>query len=150
MKKYKYNIGDLVKVMGKSYVDYDEYGNRDIYTFTLKEPMIGKVCGMRRQFLGNYVEQSSRSYSYYHDDTIEQPYLNVEGSALFYEVKQGMLNKPVLALEENIILIERYYFALFSQLPFVHSRAVKLTEKERKELSEYSKCFPRDSKGRFC
>ena len=148
MKKYKYNIGDLVKVIKKSYVEYDEDGERGVYTSPeLKNPIIGKVCGMRKKFLGKYKEASPHYAQKYSDDIIEQPYLEVNGSVLFYEVKQGMLNKSMLVLEENIILIERQFSAC--KLPLFFG-SVKWTEQDKKNMSEYSKAFPRDSKGRFC
>ena len=146
MKKYKYNIGDLVKVIKKSYVDYDECGERDVYTSEeLGKPIIGKISGMKRHFLGSYKEASSPHYAQkYSDDIIEQPYLEVKSSVLFYEVKQGMLNKPILVLEENIKLLERWMVG--NTLPLFYS-PYKWTEKEKKNMREY---FLRDSKGRFC
>ena len=153
MKKYKYNIGDSVRVTKKSYMGYDKDGNRRVYTFgELKEPLIGKICGMKRKFLGKY-KQASHSWEYqYSSDVIEQSYLKVEGSVLFYEVKQGMLNKSILVLEENIIKIKTWELALHFRsynFPLLYS-TFKWSEKERKLMSEYSKSFPRDSKGKFC
>ena len=153
MKKYKYNIGDLVRVLKKSYIVYYEYGHRSVYTSPeLIKPIIGIICGMKRKFIGTYIEQSSRTYSYYNEDCIEQSYLKVEGSVLFYEVKQGMLNKPILVLEENIRKIETWELALHFKnykLPFLLS-GWQWSEREKEVMSEYSKSFPRDSKGRFC
>ena len=152
MKQYKYNIGDLVRVIGESEVGYDEADNRDIYTIKFNEPIIGKICGMKRKFLGKYNPQTP-SYKYAYDiDVTEQAFLDVKGSVLLYEVKQGMLNKPILVLEEDIerlssaelILKFRYQF------PLIYSHKVVYSEEERKIMSEYSKSFPRDEKGRFC
>jgi len=147
MKQYKYNIGDLVKVIKKSYVDYDETGEREVYTQELDKPIIGKVSGIKRKFLGKYNPQSSPGQNYFEETNYGPAYLEVKGSVLFYEVKQGMLNKPILVLEENIILLERWMMS--ENLPLFFT-PFKLTEQDKKNLSEYSKAFSRDSKGRFC
>ena len=150
MKKYKYNIGDLVRVTKKSYMGYDKDGNRRVYTFgELKESLIGKICGMKRKFLGKYKQQDEVGYN---EEFNGSAYLGVTGSVLFYEVKQGMLNKSILVLEENIIKIKTWELALHFRsynFPLLYS-TFKWSEKERKLMSEYSKSFPRDSKGKFC
>ena len=151
MSRYKYNIGDLVRVTKKSYMGYDKDGNRRVYTFgELKEPLIGKICGMKRKFLGKYKRQDE--VSYYGEYIHESAYLEVKGSVLFYEVKQGMLNKPILVLEENIerLLSAELILKFRYQFPLIYSRKVVCSEEERKIMSEYSKSFPRDSKDKFC
>lgn len=135
MKKYKFKIGDCVEVYASMVPVYRD-GKRLISRVPIYEPKKGIICGMKRRVEGKIV--GSNHYGLL--DDYDPPYLNPEKVILLYQVKQGMLNVPMEVLEEDIKFIPAF------QIPMLFS---EWNKRERERLSEYSKHFPRDEKGRF-
>lgn len=92
-------IGDSVMVSALTEVDYDENDNRTTMRRTC-QPFTAKVIGKRRKMLGSYFKGSSGSYFSDYDPA----FLKIKGSVLLWEVRHGMLNRPILVGDEDIEL----------------------------------------------
>jgi hypothetical protein len=155
-KKYKFEIGEVVLAgcraemqftideIQRSYTD-----EKELKIIRLASPIIGKICGMRRRFYGVVHPESPCTPSYYGggDDYIPA-YLEVKGSVLLYEIKEGMLNRPIEVLEKHITKIKDFSpgFLLNYQFPLLYTG---ITEKVKEYLRNESKNWPRDKKGRW-
>jgi len=93
------SIGDSVLVWAISEMDYDDLGNRKVYR-EKRRPFAAKVIGQRRKMLGSCV----RGYSGGYFDEPEPSYFQAKGSVLLWEVRHGMMNKPILVDDIDIEL----------------------------------------------
>lgn len=141
MIKYKFKIGDWVEVKSIVKFDYNENMQREI--IKKEKKFIGQVCGLRKRHLGELKNYPTHSYCGDYDP----PYLKVEEVVEVYLVTIGMINLPYEVLEEDIRLLDNSMYEYYARrLP---KKYCYISDKTRKILSEYSKDFLRDSKGRF-
>lgn len=142
--KYKYKIGDWVKVKNKISLDYDKDNNRVINKEEVN--IFGQVCGARKRQLGKLVPPAVPGY-YSDPAEYKQPYLDTKEVITVWLVRTGMLNKPIEVLEEDMYKTLLY---VNKQLPWLD---VFLSDKQKKATSEMMKIeavyLARDSKGRF-
>ena len=135
--KYKYKIGDWVKVKNKVSFNYDKDNNRIINKEEVN--IFGQICGAKRRQLGK-LSNSPSSYG--------QSYLKVGRIITVWLVRTGMINKPIEALEEDIdkmlLYVTNEELPWFN--PFANERIKKRCVEEMKEEAKY---IERDSKGRF-
>lgn len=144
-KKYKFKIGEWVVVSNISVMVHEDDARK--LSTTPKVHVVGQICGAVTRFTG-IVERPS--YSNYYDDgtpyDYEPPYLDVKGSVMLWEVREGLLNTPILALEENITSLGE----LDITLP---GKKDVMSAKERVQLSDIMRSemegWPRDEKGRW-
>ena len=112
---------------------------------SLPQVKMGQVVGVAIRFEGTLCE--SIRYSYI-DGSVDEsrPYLTIDKSAVLYEVRTGMSNKPFLVWPCDIHPAPTHP----ARLPL---RANSLTEEDRivlsKIMKEIAHEFPRDEKGRF-
>ena len=136
----KYDIGDYVIVNSKMIKTVGGF-KRCYVPINFSRPKLGRVVGLCRRFEGDY---KSSSQGYYGD--WEAPYLSITNSKLFWLVKFGWLNKPILCSDECLTLAKLCEIKDFPKL-FVQQH--NWAEEDRKYLSEDSKNWPRDKKGRW-
>ena len=136
----KYDIGDYVIVNSKM-LRKGRYTNttreRYWYLAQYSKPKLGRVVGLCRKFEGLI------KYGVYAD---EPAYLRVTGSKLFWLVRFGWLNKPVLCSDECLTLAKPNEIEDF---PTIYQEQIKWSDEDKKYLSELSKNWPRDEKGRW-
>lgn len=103
---------------------------------------LGQVVGKCRRFDG--IIQGGRQVGF---SEWEPDYLDVTKENIFYKIIFGWFNKPVLVHAENMRLatVEEV-----QDLPKLFTNQKPWTDKDREILSDYSKEFPRDKKGRWC
>ena len=135
MKQTKFEIGDWVQC--NSYrVRRRNYANNAIkWEKKVPEtPFIAQVTGAGYRFNGRVLKG-------YED---EGPYFDPQECFFVYKIKRGLTNKEIIVKENDI---EHAIVSLWTTLPFKY---VNYPEHYRKILSEESKSYPRDAKGRFC
>jgi hypothetical protein len=98
--------------------------------------IIGQICGASYRYNG-YIYESGYGEDY-------EKYFSPKGSVFVYDLKLGLTNKPFYALEEDLELLTFKCGDLV--LPF---RYVHYTQADREYLSEISKDYERDKRGRF-
>ena len=111
MKKPKFNIGDYVEAISST-IEYEnvdlEYWDRPakrerkIIVKSPYKPKRGVIIGAVIRYTGTLDMPS-----YYSG---ESPVWIAEKGVLFWQIREGFLNKPFEALEEDIKLIERVHF----------------------------------------
>ena len=97
-KEYKFKIGDWVETK-KILYDYKQsetneggYITRSFRKFnTTQIKILGQICGMKRLHFGEYKF-----------DVDGQKYLDIDQTKYVYLIREGMINKPIMALEEDI------------------------------------------------
>jgi len=167
MKKPKFNIGDYVEAV-PSFLDYEgpEFLTKNT-TIKLEKPRRGVVIGATYRFEGEFIPGRKVSQGYGWEENRESNQFIATKGVLFWQIREGFLNKPFEALEEDIKLIERVHFhciRLGNSKGKDINNPVKIpwkntgwTDWSRRALSEVMKNifkenpedFPRDSKGRF-
>lgn len=136
----KYDIGDYVIVnstMVKRHVGF----KRHYVTVNFSKPKLGRIVGLCRRFEGTYTGSSQNYWGDY-----DEPYLSITGSKLFWLVRLGWLNKPILCLDECLTLAKPYEIKDF---PKLFMSQIEWSEQSRKDLSRDSYDWPRDEKGRW-
>ena len=136
MKKIKFDIGDWVEAkavvsFGYSFV-YGEENKRRMFLDEVKRK--GRIVGMVYRCLG-----------------IGQPHfgfdcpstIKIQSKVLVYQIRDGMINIPFECLEEDLTKI------LPEDFPFCKSYQIPWTDEDRRQMAEYVKDQPRDSKGRW-
>lgn len=93
---------------------------------------IGRICGISRVYAGTRHSDYDEGISFNHGDWKQ-----------VWEVKVGMMNRAFLVLEEDL---EPMIAASHDNIPV---KFVYYSEGERKQMSEWSKDWKRDSHGRF-
>jgi len=134
----KYSIGDYVIVSSKM----NRVGLTHIkwVCFKLTKPQFGQVIGLATRYDGNI--KGGYSYGFEFDPN----YFIPTQTHLFWQVKFGLLNKPIYVREEDIRLAT---IDEVEELPKLYMSRCPYSDKDRKYLSEDSKNWPRDSKGKW-
>jgi len=158
MKKYlRFEIGDRVLV--KAFVGFGAERNKEkvitervMDRVVLDKPREGDITGAGYRHLG--VIHTGGSYYSLEGTEYESGYLEIKKTVFVWKVRFGFLNKEVDVLEEDIIACSGdkiiVNFKGAKKLPIKFAEQPGFTEEYRKILSEESKLYPRDSKGRFC
>ncbi len=143
MKK-EYDIGDYVeiKAIAERSKSYQTKESKFVKQ-TFGTPKIGRIVGIAKRFEGKINIGSYGGYDGYDDGG---NYLMIERSLDFYKVRLGMMNSSLLVFPEDIQLIKPENINSFP-LRFTNSLAWNSDDRER--LSEDSKDWPRDKKGRW-
>lgn len=138
----QFSIGDFVRVsklvaIGASPVSsptgYTD--KKKVISFNRLESIIGQIAGIKVFRLGK---------THYDEDG---NYFVSEGKAVIcWEIRKGLLNKPVYAFPEDIELLP---VNEVEELPVLCSRQPAWLDKWRDDLSIYSKDRPRDKDGRW-
>jgi len=137
--KERFKIGDCV-AFSLSYMTYDSKGARVLVTSKsrLLKGIIAGAC-YRHEGVnhpgGNSFDGEMTEY--------EDPWFESTKRHFLYKIKEGMMNKEHLALPKDIKLIEPF------KIPILKTHQPEYTEAWRKMMSEDSKNWPRDSKGRW-
>ena len=135
-KEPRYSIGDFVKVQW----EMSREGFRHIIwiarTFGIK-PRLGQIVGLATRYSGD------RTISLNMGDP---SYFTPSESHTFWLVRFGLLNKPVCVREEDMRLAR---VDEVKELPRLYMRRCRMGSREKKLLSEDSKSWPRDSRGRW-
>jgi len=155
--QYQYSIGQWVACRGTVEAEYENTEDEPIcapnaprklvrtdYSNSEKVP-IGQISGMKRLFLGKY--RPRQGYMDVDGGGYEDPYLKVESSQLVYLVRQGMLNKEIQVLLEDLKPLEKGSYK--APLPILHSPPCKIDTRDRQMLSKEAQSWPRDAKGRW-
>ena len=96
MDKRQYSIGDYVLVSQTVESGYDEEGKNKIPVHTtIIIPRVGQIVGLKRMFFG---KRCGATYDEEDGELVELPYLEITCSMLPWEVRFGLLNKPVYVL----------------------------------------------------
>lgn len=132
-KRSRFKIGDWV--VAKAYVEFaiDEGERRQ---FRFEKEIHGQICGAKCRYIGKYVLPS-------YDE--EAGYIRNMKGIMVWLVRIGMTNKPIEILDEDIMPAVT---ELREGVPWRYTR-IAWSSEERKVISEYSKDFPRDERGRF-
>jgi len=140
----KYDIGDSVSFRFDYKRDVNNNGSVMYKTnwATRHISRSGVVCGLAHRREGTIISGSRSFDSFGCPDDIPGE-MRVSRTREFYLVRQGWLNKPLLVLEKDM---SRGFKASLPKL--YHSRQ-SWTPEMRKLVSEDSKTYPRDAKGRW-
>lgn len=142
MNNHRYNIGDFVRCGGQTvkltkcnrFPDADE----SIFVKTCA-PFTGWIVGMVRRFVGEKRRGCEE----------ESPYLAIKESKVFYKVVQSMTNTPLEVAPEQIT-IRHYNITPVHDIPYrLGQKWVDPTGSVRKVVSDLSKTWPRDAKGKW-
>ena len=139
-KEYKFKIGDFVSfpaihVPARRYVGEE---TERFFQRKLHKQGQGQITGLSRRYTGYVAIDRGDDYNYSR--------LVVKGFALFWCVREGLLNKELLVAEEDLTLLS--YF-MSHPIPSLKVKQYPWSAAHREQMSEWSKDFPRDSKGRF-
>ncbi len=152
MNQKRFKIGDWVEVgatVKLGYSNVDEPGKRKARRTEI-EPRLGQIGGIAVRYEGEYRVGSSGYSSFSDEYEKEQAYLDPAIRVELWEIKFGMMNKPVLALDEDVEGLSEFSMRLVRQkLPVFFSRQPKWTPKLRAMMREEMKDVPRDDKGRW-
>lgn len=134
----KCSIGDYVIVSSKMF----RTGSTHIcwVSLTLGKSQLGQIVGLVTRYDGDIKSGYSCDFEF------DPSYFVPTKTHVFWEVKFGFLNKPIYVRDEDI------QFASIDEveeLPKLYTRQCSYSEKDKKLLSEDSKDWPRDSKGRW-
>ena len=137
MKQLKFDIGDwvefsVVRVRCRVW----ETPERRVWESEKKsKPMHGRVVGLARKVDGVY--HSATCY--------DSGYLEPTNSHVFYQVKLGWLNKPLLVAEEDMVLYQPETRPTFPLMPVAYYWSEDDKAIQREEVATW----PRDAKGRW-
>jgi len=96
MKTFK--IGDEVDVVAVSTVEYVDDVNKQIVRRET-EPFLAVIVGQAVKQLGRY---SGGSHSQYFSPEYEPPSLTVTGTVTLWQVRTGMMSKPLLVQDDDL------------------------------------------------
>jgi hypothetical protein len=171
IKKLKYRIGDAVKIdlMNEVFPVYEDVKektyrklvrSKDNYNFSgskeKEDIRTGQITGIKTFYEGfvDKAEITTMSSNYYYEDYDYDPGgIKVEKTIYLWCVRSGYLNKEHYFFEEDIkrflnppkIILTRPMFIPFKDTGWNTYNG----EKVKKMMSEESKFWPRDKKGRF-
>jgi hypothetical protein len=141
MPKYKpaFKIGDWVKVNTISVIEYDVTSNSKVSKNKVLKRcrtnnIVGQICGAVYRYEGEI------ETGWYESPTI----WTAKKSHLLWQVRTCLTAKPVEALEKDIELTDEHS----EVLPF-RGRQYKWNERERSEMREVMKHWPRSENGRW-
>lgn len=95
MKNLK--IGDVVSVSASATMDYDSENNKDLYRQPV-EPFVGVIVGQVIKFTGHTQPASGGSFG----DDFEPARFFADKSVTLWQVRAGMLNKPVDVHDDDL------------------------------------------------
>lgn len=161
--KPKFNIGDLVEAY-PSKLEYEKKNTgkvrKDLITKDHNK-IKGVIVGAVYRYIG---ELNIGGFMGVLEPDYDPSCFTSEKGILFWQIRQGYLNKPVEALEEDIRVIERVYSGWLrlvkkkdvnkipNKIPWKYvgeKYKEHLSEVMKKEFKENPDSFPRDEKGRF-
>lgn len=97
-------IGQLVRVTAVAALEYQE-DNRKIVTTVATDPFLAVVTGQAikhtGRFLGRNFPDHNGEYGYRH--------LKVDGAVTLWEVRHGMVNKPLHVRDEDLEAVEEEF-----------------------------------------
>jgi len=140
----KFDIGDWVivravheRTLDKAQIDWEpEF---------FKAPRIGRIVGLCRRSSGVRIG-GGVSYDWDGSPDYEPNYLKVTKSHIFYQVKFGWFNIPVLVAEEDMNLCS---LDEISEFPLLFTQQYEWNPSDKDRLREDMKDWPRDSKGHW-
>ena len=135
----KYSIGDYVIVLHVMQ-RHDSHGIKWVPR-KLGQSQLGQITGLARRHDGDV---KGGGYCTYPED-YEPRYFVSTGNHLFWQVKFGLLNQSVLVHDEDMRLAN---INEVEDLPKLYTRSY-WDDKSRKALSDDSKHWDRDAKGRW-
>jgi len=143
VKKCKYKIGDWVFVRHKREAiyrsvgaDYEwRYYHRLIGHTALHNPSWGQIVGCCRLVEGMREDLGEDGRCF-----------KAEKSYTFWEVRLGMINKPIACAEEDFDYVAP---PVPLQLPYSHQEQAPWTETSRQVMREEASKQSRDSRGRW-
>lgn len=157
MNKKRFEIGNWVHAKATMVTDYDndfasydEDINKKRMKVIVKKPanIIGQIVGLKRFQLGEYrAGGASYGYGCGGEPDFEQAWLLVIEVITVWEIKQGMLNRAVYALDEDVD--SNVVISLKTKLPVFYSRQPVWTERDKQNMREEMANMPRDKKGRW-
>ena len=144
--KRRFRVGDWAKVLRvvKTKIVWEaggkEYAGKKVLCASKDScPKVGQVVGLTARWLGWRGVGEDGSYSVFESpDAIQKVEL--------WQVKFGVINKPVLVLDEDIAPADDGEDLC---LPLLYTAQPPWDEKARRLLSEESKKWPRDRGGRW-
>jgi len=135
MNELKHSIGDYVVVSdvmnrrGRTHVTW--------VSCHCVKPRLGQIVGLAVRYNGR-IE---------HECEWEDPsYFVPEQTLTFWQVKFGLINKPVLVREDGLRLAN---LEEIEELPKLYQQRVSWNEQSKNDLSKDSQEWPRDKKGRW-
>ena len=142
MSKHIFQIGDWVLVSRKVYFAMSPVAYRTLEKIFSGE--IGQICGMCRRFSGQ-VESNTHTSEF--DGTVSEGFLNVSASHLLFQVKLGMLNKPIEAEAVDLFWCD----PLPKGLPMLYqpNAAQSWTAEARASASKEAQTWERNEKGQW-
>jgi len=163
MKRYKHNFefGDWVETEAYIEMGYDGFGTKDklkrmLFRVKHYKTICGRICGMVYRYEGNIgadnIQILGYDYDYFEPDLPQSHLCNIKSRRL-YQIKQGMMNKPILCLPEDLKKIpEQIQTDLNCVISFTKPHFPilwKTPEGNRQYLRDIMKNHPRDKKGRW-
>lgn len=110
-----------------------------------KSPRVGRIVGLCRRSSGVRID-GGMYYDWDGTPDYESNYLEVTQSHIFYQVKFGWFNKPVLVAEKDMTLCP---LEEIQELPLLSTQQYEWNPGDKDRLREDMKYWPRDSKGRW-
>lgn len=145
-KRPRFKIGDWVTVNSTVFFYYEN--NERKFESQTTSPWIGQIAGAQIKQLGKYVKGATIFPSWCDEWGEHDPsYLKVSKTMTVWLVKRGMLNKPSMALEEELKLVPGDLAP--KKLPWIHANQPACDERYRNECRLAAKMMTRDKRGRF-
>ena len=139
----KYDIGDFVIVAGEMDKVISGSGKVTWEETLFRSPVLGRVVGLTRRYSGQRTGCCGDDPDY---SAMDSNYLVIAAEHLFYQVKLGWLNKPILVSSSSIRLAE---MKEIQELPLLFSHRIPWSRQDKQNL-RYEICeAPRDSQGKF-
>ena len=136
----RFQVGEWVAVRATTEVKVDGDSKRAMQTTSIPETR-GRVVGVAVRFEGT-LEHGG----YTPDEGPESNYLSPTRRVELWEVRFGLTNRPVLVRDEDL---DKALWSEECRLPVRFARQPEWTPKNRKWLSEESRSWPRDKRGRW-
>lgn len=132
-KEPKFKIGQSVLVTKTAHFGYEGANKRKLYEVVVQRT--GIISGATHRLLGTRDWDSDYGGMFYPN-----------GSVLVWQIKEGYLNKPIEALEENIIALDDPI-----EIPWKFDEQWTKAAREdwSRMMKKSMKDYPRDEKGRF-
>lgn len=150
--KRRFKIGDIVEIKAFTYAKYDESfdeqiikNERKLFVKVFQKPKIGQIVGIGKIYLGKYIPGNIGSPHLCYEDA-DPPSLKISKQIYLWKVILGVMNKPMLVADEDVIsTLKKSTF----ELPLLYSEQPEWSEKWRKEQRNIMKDHPRNEKGRW-
>jgi hypothetical protein len=144
MNTRRFQIGSRVQVRNTFELKYGAQGLREIHKTACN--VTGVIIGLKEFRLGNLNGSTYADLSDYETGG-GQAWLNVTRTFKAWVVIRGMMNKAIYACDEDIdhLQLQQPNFIL----PIKFTNPLTFTERDRMRLSEESRSWPRDARGRW-